>query len=55
MLIHHYEKISCSKTGKSYSKLTRILNTTTLIIGTNSIVGQGLIAHCYKIKDKLKK
>ena len=26
-----------------------------LNMGTNSIVGQGLIAHCYKIKDELKK
>lgn len=26
-----------------------------LTLGTNSIVGQGLIAHCYKMKDKLKK
>ena len=26
-----------------------------LTMGTNSIVGQGLIAHCYKIKDELEK
>ena len=26
-----------------------------LTMGTNSIVGQGLIAHCYKMKEKLKK
>ena len=26
-----------------------------LTMGTNSIVGQGLIAHCYKMKDDLKK
>jgi hypothetical protein len=26
-----------------------------LTMGTNSIVGQGLIAHCYKVKDELKK
>jgi len=26
-----------------------------LTMGTNSIKGQGLIAHCYKMKDKLKK
>ncbi len=26
-----------------------------LTTGTNSIVGQGLIAHCYKMKDDLKK
>ena len=26
-----------------------------LTMGTNSIVGQGLIAHCYKMKDELKK
>ncbi len=26
-----------------------------LTLGTNSIVGQGLIAHCYKMKDELKK
>jgi len=25
-----------------------------LTMGTNSIVGKGLIAHCYKMKDKLK-
>ena len=26
-----------------------------LTTGTNSIVGQGLVAHCYKMKNKLKK
>ena len=26
-----------------------------LTMGTNSIVGQGLIAHCYKMQDELKK
>lgn len=26
-----------------------------LTMGTNSIVGQGLIAHCYKMRDELKK
>jgi hypothetical protein len=55
MLIHHYEKISCSKTGNSYSQLIKILYTTNPFIGTNSIVGLGLITFCYKKKTNPKK